>query len=92
MKFPAAAFLLPALAVAAPLSQLAPASSLSPPSSLALPALRAFPTTPCAIYGDAVVQCYEGAGMSFTAAATVHGGHFYQCSCAVQGEVVDGNP
>ncbi|MCJ1323056.1 hypothetical protein MMC15_008407, partial [Xylographa vitiligo] len=74
-----------------PLSLLTTATPL-PSTPLPLPFLTPLALTPCAIFGSAVVPCYEGPGTGFTAAATVHGGHFYQCRCAVAaGEDVDGN-
>lgn len=59
-------------------------------SSAHLPALTAT-TQSCSIYGNAVVQCYEGPGDTYSAAATVHGGHFYSCKCSKVGEDVNGN-
>jgi hypothetical protein len=50
------------------------------------------PTTQsCSIYGEGDINCYEGPGESFSAKATVTGGHFYQCSCFKVGEDIDGN-
>ena len=79
-----------------PLRLLLPASALASPASLraftdaGLAAIKPA-TQSCQIYGIDVINCYEGPGEGFSAKATIHGGHFYQCSCFKTGDDIDGN-
>ena len=59
--------------------------------SAALPVVQAATSQTCSMYGTATLKCYEGPGSTYTAKATVKGGHFYTCSCQSAGENINGN-